>query len=155
MGKCQVKGAVPSASARARRDLFKSFIISSENQAVASVGTSVFPMCPASGLWGVLVPFRWLAVVYLAQELRNIYTSPVRLRASRSGGFGAGVKYMSLLYVRKPNISDAFPAAAAAWRQNRPPSGYAPCSSPYLDGGRFGAHVSPRKSIRRSPVGQL
>ena len=28
-------------------------------------------MCPASGLWGVLVPFWWLAVVYLAQELRN------------------------------------------------------------------------------------
>ena len=50
------------AQTRGRRAL-------SENQAVASV----LPMCPASGLWGVLVPPWWLAVVYLTRnsELGN------------------------------------------------------------------------------------
>ena len=39
----------------------------------------------ASGLWGALVPFWWLAVVYLAQEPRNSGLSDARTMARTAG----------------------------------------------------------------------
>ena len=63
-------------------------------------------MCPASGLWGVLVPLWWLAVVYLARN-SELGTGTTKKRELKSGTRKRGGK--------EPGTSRLTTRGAAAW----------------------------------------